>query len=98
MPAPRRFGVFSIMPWFTRRSRPSAHPTMSPLPAPTRLLLLLIGAFALLLPAVPVAAADFTPEQHQAIEAIVHDYLTKNPEILLDALQTAEDKMKTDAH
>ena len=55
------------------------------------------GAFlALLLPGT-VGAADFTPEQRKAIEAIIHDYLTKNPDVLLDALQAAEDKIKGDA-
>ena len=49
------------------------------------------------LPSGPAAAAEFTPEQRQAIEAIIHDYLTKNPEVLLDVLQAAEDKMKGDA-
>ncbi len=43
-------------------------------------------------------AAQFTPEQRQAIEAIVHDYLAKNPEMLLETLQAAEDKVKNDAH
>jgi protein-disulfide isomerase len=42
-------------------------------------------------------AADFTPEQRKAIEAIIHDYLTKNPDVLLDALQAAEDKIKGEA-
>ena len=51
---------------------------------------------ALLLPGA-VGAADFTPEQHKAIETIIHDYLTKNPDVLLDALQAAEDKIKGDA-
>jgi protein-disulfide isomerase len=51
---------------------------------------------ALLLPRT-VGAADFTPDQRKAIEAIIHDYLTKNPDVLLDALQAAEDKIKGDA-
>lgn len=42
-------------------------------------------------------AADFTPDQRKAIEAIIHDYLTKNPDVLLDALQAAEDKIKGEA-
>jgi len=46
----------------------------------------------------PAKAAEFTPEQRQAIEAIIRDYLQKNPEALLDALQAAEDKMKGEAH
>ncbi|HEX3862963.1 MAG TPA: DsbA family protein [Stellaceae bacterium] len=47
--------------------------------------------------AAPAAAADFTPDQRKAIEGIIKDYLAKNPEVLLDALQTAEDKIKSDA-
>ena len=46
---------------------------------------------------VPAAAADFSADQKKAIEGIVHDYLTKNPEVLLDALQAAEDKMKKES-
>jgi protein-disulfide isomerase len=44
------------------------------------------------------AAAEFSAEQHKAIEAIIRDFLQKNPEALLDALQAAEDKAKGDAH
>jgi len=40
------------------------------------------------------AAAGFSPEQRREIEAIVRDYLTKNPEAMLDALQAAKDKME----
>jgi len=46
----------------------------------------------------PAAAAEFSAEQRQAIEAIIRDFLQKNPEALLDALQAAEDKMKGEAH
>ncbi|MBV9966418.1 MAG: DsbA family protein [Alphaproteobacteria bacterium] len=52
---------------------------------------------ALVLPRGGVAA-DFTPDQRKAIETIIHEYLTKNPDVLLDALQAAEDKMKGEAH
>lgn len=57
-------------------------------------------AAALIALALPRAAlsADFTPDQRKAIEAIIHDYLTKNPDVLLDALQAAEDKIKGEAH
>ncbi len=57
-----------------------------------------LGTVVALLPAVPAVAAEFTPEQRQAIEAIVRDYLTKNPGVMLDALQAAEDKIKSDTH
>ena len=45
----------------------------------------------------PAAAADFTPEQRKAIEDIIHDYLTKNPDLMLDVLQAAQDKLKSDS-
>ena len=58
---------------------------------------LALGAM-LALPLVgPAAAADFTPEQRKAIEDIIHDYLTKNPELMLDVLQAAQDKLKSDS-
>jgi protein-disulfide isomerase len=47
-----------------------------------------------LLAAVPlhsIGAAEFTPEQRQAIEAIIHDYVMKNPDVLVEALREAED-------
>jgi len=47
-----------------------------------------------LLAAVPlrsIAAAEFTPEQRKAIEAMIHDYMMQHPDVLLDALRAAED-------
>ena len=57
-----------------------------------------LSAILALMPWQPAAAADFTAEQRQAIEGIVRDYLQKNPEALLDALQAAKDKMEGEAH
>jgi len=57
-----------------------------------------VGAVLALMPASPARAAEFTAEQRQAIEGIIRDYLQKNPEALLDALQAAEDKVKGEAH
>jgi protein-disulfide isomerase len=57
---------------------------------------LLAAVVAVLIPPASLAA-DFTADQRKAIESIIHDYLTKNPDVLLDALQAAEDKMKGDA-
>ena len=57
----------------------------------------LLAAFVAVLMPPASLAADFTPDQRKAIESIIHDYLTKNPDVLLDALQAAEDKMKGDA-
>ena len=52
------------------------------------------------LAAVPGSALgdSFGPEQRHEIESIIKDYLVKNPDVLLDALQAAEDKVKSDAH
>ena len=57
----------------------------------------MIVGLALALPLHASLAADFAPDQRKAIEAIIRDYLTKNPDVLIDALQAAEDKMKGDA-
>jgi len=43
------------------------------------------------------ADPEFTPQQRQAIESIIHDYLAKHPETLLDAMQAADDKLKKEA-
>ena len=53
-------------------------------------------AAAVLLPASGVAA-EFTAEQRQAIESIVNDFLAKHPEVLVNALQKAEDQLKREA-
>jgi protein-disulfide isomerase len=50
----------------------------------------------LLLSCAAARAADIPPDQRQAIETIIHDYLIKNPEVLLDALQAAEDHVKSE--
>jgi protein-disulfide isomerase len=96
-------GVLIVMLFGARRSTASA-PLRLP---PTRLtphgprlwcLGLWFSALVVLLPPAAAAAAEFTAEQRQAIEAIVRDYLTKNPEVMLDALQAAEDKIKAESH
>jgi len=38
-----------------------------------------------------IEAAEFTTPQRQAIEAIIHDYLMQNPDVLIEALHAAED-------
>src|SRR5262249_29221962 len=45
----------------------------------------------------PLGAAEITPEQRKAIEAIIHDYLMQNPDVLIDALREAEAKANSDA-
>jgi protein-disulfide isomerase len=60
---------------------------------PMRLLICLAAA---LLAATPLArAADaVTPAQKSAFEQIIHDYILHHPEVVIEALQSAEDKMK----
>ena len=53
---------------------------------------------AAFLPPVPVAAAEFSAAQHGEIEAIIKDYLMKNPDVMLDVLQAAKDKMESQSH
>ena len=53
--------------------------------------LALACAFLVAAPLHSIEAAEFTPEQRQAIEAMVHDYLMRNPDVLIEALRTAED-------
>ena len=87
-------GVMIVMLFCPRRSKASAPLRM---PAPRLWSLgLWLGALALLAPA-PAAAAEFTPAQRQAIESVIRDYLTKNPEVMLEALQAAEEKIKADS-
>jgi len=45
----------------------------------------------------PIKAADMPTEQRQAIEGIIHDYLLHNPDILIEALRGAEDKLNREA-
>ena len=54
--------------------------------------LLLAGTLA-----APARAADpLTPEQKQAVEAVIHDYFLKNPEFMVEVLRAAEAKIKQD--
>jgi protein-disulfide isomerase len=62
-----------------------------------RLASVLAFAAALGFLVLPAAAAEFTPQQRKAIEEIIHDYLTKNPDLMLDVLQAAQDKLKGDS-
>ena len=43
------------------------------------------------------AASDFTADQKKEIEAIVGQYLKNHPEVMIDAIQAADDKLKADA-
>jgi protein-disulfide isomerase len=65
-----------------------------------RSLLLLLGGIILLagFAVSPARAADpMTSEQKEAFEKIVHDYLLAHPEVIIQALQSAKDKMEADA-
>ena len=53
-------------------------------------LLSLAIALAILLPSPPPGAAEFTPAQRQAIEWIVRDYMTNNPDVMIRALEAAD--------
>jgi len=44
-----------------------------------------------------IADAEILPEQRQAIEAIIHDYLMQNPDVLIEALKAAEEKATRDS-
>ena len=56
---------------------------------PSTVIFALACAFLAIAPARPLGAAEFTPEQRKTIEAIIHDYLMKNPDVLIDALREA---------
>jgi protein-disulfide isomerase len=60
--------------------------------------LLCLAAGMVLLAAAPAPGGDFTPQQRQAIESVVKDYLAKHPEAILDALQAADAKTAGAAH
>jgi protein-disulfide isomerase len=65
-------------------------------PLPLRLLLTLGCTALALLIWRSACAGEFTPTQRQAIEAIVRDYLTDHPEVLVGALQAAKAKLDRD--
>jgi protein-disulfide isomerase len=44
-----------------------------------------------------LGAAEFTADQRRAIEAIIHDYLMQNSDVLIDALRVAEDAKAKEA-
>ena len=53
-----------------------------------------------LLAAIPdrsAGAAEIPSDQRQAIEGIIHDYLLKNPDVLIEALRGAKDKLNREA-
>lgn len=85
------------MPHSSGRSLRSASSALSRM-RPWKRAALRFGLLIALMSPSAALAADFTPDQRKEIEAIIHDYLAKNPDVLLDALQAAEDKIKGEAH
>src|SRR3954470_8005444 len=57
----------------------------------------LVLAPALAAPPALLAASEFSAEQRQAIEAIVRDYLIKNPDVMLEVLEAAKEKIRNDS-
>ena len=67
---------------------------------PSRLSIMPLALACALVAAIPShvrAAADFTPAQREAIEGIIHDYLMHNPDVLIEAIRGAEDKLNHEA-
>jgi protein-disulfide isomerase len=54
-------------------------------------------AVLFLAPSRPAGAEDLAPEQRRAIESVIHDYLLQHPDVLIDALRAAEEKLKSEA-
>jgi protein-disulfide isomerase len=57
-------------------------------------LLICLAVGGLVMMPVARAAETVTPAQKSAFEQIIHDYILQHPEIVIEALQSAEDKMK----
>ncbi|GHD53381.1 outer membrane protein [Thalassobaculum fulvum] len=55
----------------------------------------MLAAFLTAATAAP-AAEPFTPEQKAAVEAIVRDYIARNPELVLEAIAAIEAKQKAE--
>jgi protein-disulfide isomerase len=49
------------------------------------------------MPLRPAGAAELAPEQRREIESIIHDYLLQHPDVLIEAMRAAEEKVKTEA-
>jgi protein-disulfide isomerase len=60
-------------------------------------LLICLVALGLAAAARADAAETVSPAQKSAIEQIIHDYILKHPELVIQALQSAEDKAKAEA-
>jgi protein-disulfide isomerase len=49
------------------------------------------------LPLPRAGAAEVAPEHRRAIEGVIHDYLLQHPDVLIEALRAAEEKLKSDS-
>ena len=61
---------------------------------PLRAATCLRSLFAILLLTLPASAADTPAPQREAVEAIVRDYLLRNPEVLVEALEAYRAKQE----
>ncbi len=52
---------------------------------------------ALAVAAMPALADPLTADQKQAVEQVIHDYLIKNPDVMIEALKIAREKEEADA-
>ncbi len=55
------------------------------------------SALAAAAPPHALAAAEMTASEREAIERVIHDYLMHNPDVLIEALRGAEDKLNHEA-
>jgi protein-disulfide isomerase len=55
------------------------------------------AAIAAVAPPHALAAAEMTASEREAIEGVIHDYLMHNPDVLIEALRGAEDKLNHEA-
>ena len=55
---------------------------------------LILASFALLCAALPARAADFTDAQKSQIDTVIHDYLMKNPKVMIESLEKYQSDQK----
>jgi protein-disulfide isomerase len=52
---------------------------------------------AVIAPGISHADEAMTPAQRESVERVIHDYILKHPEVVIEALQAAEDRDKANA-
>lgn len=62
-----------------------------------RSVLALAACLLLVAAGAPARAESLTPEQKQAVEALIRDTIANHPEIVIDALETAQEKNRKEA-